>query len=377
MKRILFIIESFSLGGCEKALLEVANLLCEMEYDVSVLSLFKKSVFRDYDHEVKLSFDNRIHFRYLFDNSIEWEYRFSSFLLNRMPAAIYRILVGDDFDRVVAFCEGAPTRFVAKARIKKGIKIAWLHTNTHLSQKEKSYESLAKVEAQYHCFSRIFAVSKGVAESFHLLFPELENKLAVVYNPVNLSRVRKDSLEEITTVKPKGTLLVSVGRITWAKGYDRYLNVIQQLKKRGFVFTVWIIGGGDSCSLEAFCKSVGLDDVFFLGNKTNPYPYMLLADWIVVPSYVEGLSTVLIEGLALGKATISTDCGGSDEILGDSEFGLLVGNDETSLLSGLSRALTTPDLKEQYERKAMLRASSFDSVPRIQAIEKLLNDGPE
>ena len=375
IKRILFIIESFSFGGCEKALIETANLLCDNGYDVSVLSLFKKSIYRGYAFNADVLFDKRVHYAYLSDNSVAWKYRLTCFLLHRCPAALYRVFVRNNYDRVVAFCEGAPTRFVAKATIKKNLKIAWLHTATELSQKGKSAEALVIEKALYQRFSKIVAVSKGVAESFVRTFPSLESKLAVAYNPINLHRIREMAYMAIDPVKPPYPLLVSVGRITWAKGYDRYLRVIKRLKERGLLFSVWIIGGGDCRPLEAFCQSTKLDCVHFWGNKTNPYPYMLMADWIVVPSYVEGLSTVLIEGLALGKATISTACCGSEEIIGNNEFGLLVGNDETSLLSGLSQALTTPELKALFENKAKLRASSFDLNTSIQTIEKLLNDG--
>ena len=373
-KRILLIIESLSFGGCEKTLVEVANRLCDKGYDLSVCSLFRKSVYREYPFEINPRLRDGVHFNYLSDNTVVWKYRLFCFLLYRFPRTLFQLLVGDHYDRVVAFCEGAPTPFVAKANIKKGKRIAWLHTMASLSQKGKGTEALAEEKQLYSSFSKIVAVSKGVAESFALLFPEIEDKLAVAYNPINISDIREMADGAADCVKPKETLLVSVGRITWAKGYERYLRAVKELRALGFVFSVWIIGGGNRDSLEEYCRSAGLDNVRFLGNKTNPYPYMCMADWIVVPSYVEGLSTVLIEGLALGKATLSTDCGGNREIVGNNESGLLVKNDEPALLSGLIQVLTDPDLRIRFENSAEQRLSSFYPESCIETIERLLND---
>lgn len=373
MKRILFIIESPSFGGAELVLKDIANSLDVTLFDVTICSLFKKSVFgKSYPYEIKQVFRNSIQYRYIFNNGIPGVSLLANFCLYRFPSFIYRLFIRDKYDTVVAFYEGAPTRFLSKAPIKRGKKIAWLHTSTILSQSGKNTILLDKEESVYRSFYRIIAVSRDSANSFLALFPDFSFKTFVAYNPIDLQTIRERARERIEQKRPSVPLLVSVGRITWAKGYDRYLRVLKNLLKKGFSFQVWIIGGGERSFLERIIDKDLIENIVFWNHQDNPFPLIRMADWIVVPSYVEGFSMVVLESLALGKAILATDCGGPKEILGDGAYGLLVQNNEVALEKGLERALTDLDLKRKFELLATSRSSDFDISSCLPRIEKLL-----
>lgn len=373
MKKVLFLIESFTLGGAEKVLVDMVNALDPARFQVTVCSLFKESVYgKHYPYEVKMPFNETIHFRYLFNNRNRWLSQLANFGLSRFPAELYSCFIRDKFDIAVAFYEGAPTRLLSAAKFKHGKKIAWLHTSTGLSQKGKTGEILQQEQERYEQFDKIVAVSDFVAKSFSAIFPALTDRVVVAYNPIDVAGIRRKASVIVPFRRSPESLLVTVGRMTGAKAYDRYLRVVKNLKDSGLVFRVWIVGGGDCSSLESFCRENGLDNVSFLGHQDNPYPLMKLADWVVAPSQVEGLPTVVLESLALGKAVLATDCGGTREILGDSEYGLLVGNDEQSLTDGLSLALTNRCNKSQIEAAALRRCSDFTMEARMPVIEELL-----
>lgn len=365
--------ESPSLGGAEKVLRDMANALDPTKFQVTVCSLFKESVFGGrYPYKVKMQLNETVRFRYLFDNRYRWISRLANFGLSRFPSLLYRLFIRDKFDVTVAFYEGAPTRLLSAAKLRHGKKIAWLHTSTELSQKGKTGERLRQEQERYEKFDKIVAVSAFVAKSFSDLFPSLSDSVEVAYNPIDVDGIRRKASVSVPFRRGQEPLLVSVGRMAEAKAYDRYLRVVKNLKDRGLVFNVWIAGGGDCSGLESFCRENGLDNVSFLGHQDNPYPLMGLADWVVVPSRVEGLPTVVLESLALGKAVLATDCGGTREILGDSAYGLLVGNDEQSLAEGLSRVLSGQVDKRQYEAAALHRCSDFTLEARMPAIEEIL-----
>lgn len=371
--KILFIIESPSMGGAEKVLVDIANGLVSNHCDITVCSLFKNSIYGN-EHQFDLSgyLTDSVNYRYLFNNDKRSAYSFASFFITKAPAWIYRLRIRGRYDRVVAFYEGVPTRFVSKARLKYGKKIAWLHTLTALSMKRLGNKQLAETETLYCSFDKVVAVSNSVARSFSNLFPSVAEKLVVAYNPVNIKNIQSLSEAPFDIQKPDCPLLVSVGRITKVKGYDRYLRVIRHLRADGFHFKVWIIGGGDRSALETYCNDNHLDNVHFWGSQDNPYPFMKYADWIVLPSKIEGLPTVILESLALGKATIATDCGGTREILGCSEYGLMVDNDKHSLYSGIKTALSDCKMKSLYEKKASLRVHLFETSSCTSRIEKVL-----
>lgn len=373
MRSELFIIESFSVGGAERALVDIVNHLDPDKFDITILSLFKHSVNSAYPFEIPRSeLRKGIRFKYLVNNHNKLIYRIFNYLLNHYPACVFRWFVGDKYDDVIGFYEGAPTRFVSKARLKRGRKITWLQTSVELSQKGKNEDAIKAEGIIYSAFDLIVSLSQGVKESFASMFPDLRDKVTVAYHPMDMAKVVRLGEEPPVVQRPETPLFVSVGRITWVKGHDRYLRIIENLLKKGYRFEVWIIGGGDRTSLEGYCSEHNLDNVKFMGNQANPFPFMKLADWFVMPSYVEGFGSVQMEALALGKAVIATKCSGTTELLGESEYGLVVDNSEEGLQEGLERVLSNNDLRSKYESVAKDRARLFDIDACIRRIEEVL-----
>ena len=111
------------------------------------------------------------------------------------------------------------------------------------------------------------------------------------------------------------------------------------------------------------CNSVTL-----LGFQDNPYSYMKASDLFVCSSYVEGYSTVLVEALICGTPVLSTKCSGANEILGDSEYGLLVENDENALYHGIKSLLNSPQMLQMFAEKAVKRGKTFSIESKIREI---------
>ena len=372
-KRVIFIIESLILGGAERVLVNIANHLEAKDFDITVCSIFKESVYNNYQAPINNPFEPHIHYKWLVNNNYLWLYRLFNYLLCKIPSILYKFLIGDKYDVVVAFYEGAPTHFVGRTNMKRGKKVAWLHTSTDLSQKNKTPKEIQQEDMIYQGFSKIIAVSKGVRDSFLKMFPSQSIKTEVIYNPIDPDLIIKQSEKVNPQIcKPRHPLLVSVGRMTSAKGYDRYLDILRKLKDDGFHFEVWIIGGGDKTKYEIFCKEHHLGNVFFWGNQDNPFPFIRMADWIIIPSHIEGLNSVAIESLILGKAVLMTNCNGAKEILGENQFGLVVNNDEKSIYEGLKTILTNPNIKEKYESATTEFPNHFDYCNSYDHIKKIL-----
>ena len=137
-------------------------------------------------------------------------------------------------------------------------------------------------------------------------------------------------------------------------------------------FDLWIVGGGaEMDALKAQKEKMGLDNVTLWGAQGNPYPYLAAADGYVCSSIYEGLSTTTIEALVLGKACVVTDCTGMRDILGDSEYGLVVPIDAEALADGMEKLLTDDSLRTHYEKMAAIRAEFYAPERCIEEIEKL------
>lgn len=89
-------------------------------------------------------------------------------------------------------------------------------------------------------------------------------------------------------------------------------------------------------------------------------------------SLAEGLNTAVTEALVLGRPVLSTACSGTEELLGDSRYGLVVSNDEEGLTDGLRRLLTDKELRRHYAEAALAGGSRFSIEGPLEAFYGLL-----
>jgi glycosyltransferase involved in cell wall biosynthesis len=79
--------------------------------------------------------------------------------------------------------------------------------------------------------------------------------------------------------------------------------------------------------LQEQARVLGISDrVVFVDFDANPYRYMARASVFVLTSRFEGFPNVLAEAMICGAPVVAFDCPtGPKEILGDSKYGVLVG----------------------------------------------------
>ena len=79
-KKLLFLIESMMVGGAERVLISLVNNLSPSQYDVTVVSVFRKSVYEGYDCTFEDSLKSHVHYKYLIDNTNKYKYKLFNFL---------------------------------------------------------------------------------------------------------------------------------------------------------------------------------------------------------------------------------------------------------------------------------------------------------
>ena len=371
-KKILFLIESFIVGGAEKVLIDIVNHLNPDNYDITVCSVFKHSVYKGYDKTFDKPFKNHIKYKYLINNTYRWLYLIFNFLLARFPNIIYQLFIGDKYDTVIAFYEGLPTYWISSAKLKKGKKIAWLHTTTALSQNTKNQNEINTEKHIYSQYNQIIAVSQSVAKSFKQLFQLIEIPISVQYNPININQIRHNIPSSFS---PQNNIFtfISVGRITKVKGYDRILRIAKKLKNKGYSFRWWIIGGGDISSLQNLIENYNLDDtIFLLGHQDNPYPFIYQSDCFVSASYTEGLGMALIEALALEKAVLCSNYDAAKEILENDKYGIIFEQSDEDFFRKVEEILQHPEILSSYQIKGLERANFFSIENQIKNIENII-----
>nr|MBD3623211.1 glycosyltransferase [Sunxiuqinia sp.] len=138
-----------------------------------------------------------------------------------------------------------------------------------------------------------------------------------------------------------------------------------------------VVGDGPSKSrLVEISEKIGVaEKVIFVGNQSNPYPWIKNADLLILSSKFEGLPTVLVEALILNIPIISSDCKtGPNEILQKGELGMLfpVG-DHILLAKKIEQMLSSTKLRDEFIGKYEQSLNRF-SGESILAIFRRMTD---
>jgi glycosyltransferase involved in cell wall biosynthesis len=190
----------------------------------------------------------------------------------------------------------------------------------------------------------IVAVSHGAAQDLaHILGPA--KRIHVIYNPVVGPEFWRRAAEPLIDPRfdadPRPVIL-AVGRLHYHKDYPTLLRALALVRNEIDVRAVFLGDGEERDRLLTLARELNVESaVSFLGNVSNPLPYMKRAAVLALSSVVEALPTVLIEALAVGLPIVATDCPtGPREILCDGAFGSLVPvRDSQRLAEALSRVL--------------------------------------
>lgn len=253
------------------------------------------------------------------------------------------------FDMAVAWMEGGAAYYVADY-VKADKKAALIHVD---------YESAGYTRAMdqdcWKAFSRIFAVSREVKQSFEALYPEYASRLRIFPNMIDLEGIR-DRAGEAGGFSDgyEGTRLLTVGRLTYQKGYDMALEALAILKKRGVPVRWYVLGEGEERkALERKRAKLGLtEDFVLLGAVENPYPYYAQTDLYIHATRFEGKSLALQEALALGCAAIVSDCNGNRDEITDGRDGLLCPFDPEALADCVEGLLRDGEKRRELGRQA-------------------------
>ena len=97
-----------------------------------------------------------------------------------------------------------------------------------------------------------------------------------------------------------------------------------------------------------------------------------MADWLLSTSIFEGYSLVSQEAAILGTPLLLTDCSGVRELVGDSEYGLVIEPSVKGIYEGMKKVIEDPSLQEHYKEKILERRKIIDQDQRFREIEEML-----
>jgi glycosyltransferase involved in cell wall biosynthesis len=117
-----------------------------------------------------------------------------------------------------------------------------------------------------------------------------------------------------------------VTRMRVRKGVEEFIRAIGRLRQtRPDVHGVIVGEVGLDETLQMLVRSLGLDGHLSLLGRRDDMPEVLSAfDVFVLSSHDEGMSNAILEAMAMEKAVVATDVGGTGEVVRHGHSGLLV-----------------------------------------------------
>ncbi|RLL42945.1 glycosyltransferase [Oceanobacillus piezotolerans] len=186
-------------------------------------------------------------------------------------------------------------------------KIAWVHTD--YSKLEIDNKRDFRVWSK---FDHIASVSENCRNAFLEKYPLLKKKTIVIENITSPEMIQTLANEKVENPLNQDSRfkVVTVARLSHAKGIDQAVLALKQLKDKGFDNIAWyVVGyGGEEQGIRNLIEKNNLGSSFILlGKKVNPYPYMKAADLYVQPSRYEGKAVTVTEAQILGKPVLITN----------------------------------------------------------------------
>lgn len=375
MKKLMFMINSLYGGGAEKVLQTLIKNIDNKKYDVTLYSLHREEL--DFT-----KYPSQIHYKVVFDEHKGIFSKFFSKVKGKIfikcsSRLFYSLFIREKYDVEIAFIEGESTKIIAGSTNKKSKKLAWVHIDLNNNPwTDFLYRDVQDERKHYQQFDKILCVSDSVKEAFIKKYELNEGKVSTQYNPIDREEILTKS-REICLLPPKTKLrMLAVGRLVEQKGFDRLVRIVNQLKKKGFDFELYILGEGEMrAELEEYISTHELEDtVYLLGFQDNPYSYMAASDMLVCSSRSEGFSTVVSEAVVLGIPVVSTDCAGVRELFGNYKCGVIAKNDDESLEQAICYAISSTRRLEEFHEMAVKRGEYFSLKRTIKELESVFDE---
>lgn len=154
---------------------------------------------------------------------------------------------------------------------------------------------------------------------------------------------------KVNESKRRGRNILLIGRLLWDKGIGEYVEASKIIKAKYPDVKFQILGpldpGNPAAIPELVVKEWQVNgDVDYLGFSDDVRPFIAKARCVVLPSYREGASRVLMEASAMGCPVVATDVPGCRQIVNDGVTGFLCQpGDVKSLVQSLLQMIELSD----------------------------------
>ncbi len=366
MRKVFFIINSFSMGGGAEALLTlIVNHLNPEKYEIGIMEIIHSTIKKEpINDNIRLypyytladAPDRKARMYYVYH---EWD-------------RVIEEYIPQDYDLYVSFNYLKPSFLLPRG--KKCI--AWIHGDVYdLAAEGKKEERQLQKEA-FDKADRIVTISDITTQSVRDLFPEHSDKIHILHNGIDIKKVREKSLGQ-TEVILNHPAVLAIGRIEKNKNPLRLLRIFERLHRIKPETHLYYLGYGnleEEVSKES--QELGIEDrVHLLGYYDNPFPIIVQCDVVGMFYLSEGFPMALLEGVALGKPIVYSGIGGARILAENGKCGRVTETDEEAVDALMEFLQGDKKLQEQKCREVIRKFGLDEYIRRIERLfEEVLGE---
>lgn len=344
-KTILFYINTIGYpGGAERVIINLARQFLEIGYDCMLCT----STLCEQEYSVPDGVQ-----RFIIE---EEKIKQSAFKRNlKRIQYLRRLCKRFSPDYMVTFMEEANIRGIIATR---GLPIKLIISCRNDPQTTFSSLTMKFIGKVLYRFASSMVCQTEEAQNW---FPiNIQKKSKVILNAVD-NRFFEANYRGFENISP---VIVSLGRLEQQKRFDVLLLAFKRLLAKNPSPILYIYGtGSQKFELSEMIKTLELTGKVFLKGATDSVISVLEnASVFVLSSDYEGMPNALLEALAVGVPSVSTDCpcGGPRSIIQNEKNGLLVpvGNDEV-LANAIYRILEDREFAKKLSDNAIKMSKIF------------------
>lgn len=342
-KSLLIILPKLSIGGMEKAAINLINIgKLNEKYDLTLFLVYRGENNYCYllpkDIKLKVMCPSK------------WNY------FGKIIAAIKLLLYGvyfkfKKYDIAVSYSH--QHKILAKlARTASHNNICFIHSNIEMSRNEKQLKKLLS-NLKYENFKKLICVSDNGQQTLKRLINRNDiHSVNNLFDGDNILEKSKESIDDYQFDKNIPTF-INVGRHDESvKKLSRIIEAMKKLNEQGYKYNVLFIGDGESHEqYKSLKKEYNLYNLSIIGARKNPYKYYKYSSACVLSSKSEGYPVVFLECMMLNIPILTTDVSDARKDI-EGKYGIVVENNDNSIYEAMKRFLDHPfDIQKKFDYK--------------------------
>ncbi len=186
--------------------------------------------------------------------------------------------------------------------------------------------------------------------------------------PINVknfkfSETNRDLIRKEFEIEKTSKVIGYVGRLSPEKNLLTLLNAFSQALEKNSLKLMLVGTGTNESVLRKFVVEKNIQNkVFFCGFRNDISKILSAFDVFVLPSYTEGLPTVLLEAMASGRAVLCSNIPAHQNLIEQNKEGLLFDPYNPEDLKNHIQLLCNDDLlRENLGKNASIKALQYDA----------------